>query len=119
MSWLTAAEYFETNHDPLADASAGIIKHMNTDHGEALILLARAFAGIEAAEVRMISVDRLGFRVQLKMSEGIRRARIAFSREVTTPPEARAVFVQMTQEARRGLFATAQNRLPGDGMPRG
>lgn len=105
MGWLTASEYLEAKPDPLADTAAGIIKHMNTDHGEALTLLARAFAGIEAGQVTMTSVDRLGFHVQLKTSEGMRGARIAFLREVTTPAEARAVFMQMIRQARRGLFA--------------
>ena len=52
--------------DPLADAAAGIIQHMNADHADALILLARVFAGIESQEAAMTSVDRLGFHVRLK-----------------------------------------------------
>jgi heme oxygenase (biliverdin-IX-beta and delta-forming) len=91
MGWLTASEYLEVNPDPLADAAAGIIKHMNADHGEALILLARVFAGIEAEQATMTSVDRLGFHVQVKASEGMRGARIVFLREVTKPGEVRAL----------------------------
>ncbi|MGA8553124.1 MAG: DUF2470 domain-containing protein [Candidatus Acidiferrales bacterium] len=59
---------------------------MNTDHGDALILLAWAFAGIESQEVAMTSVDRLGFNVRLKTQGG---ARIAFLREESSPAEAR------------------------------
>ena len=39
---------------------------------DALILLAKAFAGIEAQEVAMTSVDRLGFHVRLKTKDGAR-----------------------------------------------
>jgi len=39
---------------------------MHTDHKDALIVLAREFAGIEAKEATMTSVDRLGFHVRLK-----------------------------------------------------
>jgi hypothetical protein len=100
MGWVTAAEYARAQPDPLADAAAGIIQHMNADHGDALISIARAFAGIESQEARMTSVDRLGFQVRLKTQEGMRGARIAFSREVSTPGETRTVLVEMTQSAR-------------------
>jgi putative heme iron utilization protein len=79
----------------------GIIHHTNADHGDALILLARAFAGIEAQEVTMTSVDRLGFHVRLKTQDGASGARIAFLREVSTPAEARTVLAEMTEQARR------------------
>jgi hypothetical protein len=74
---------------------------MNTDHGDALVLLARAFAGIESQEAAMSSVDRLGFHVRLKMHDGTRGARIAFLREVASPAEARQVLVEMAAQARR------------------
>ena len=49
----------------------------------------------------MTAVDRLGFHVRLKTSEGARGARIPFSHEVNSPAEARTVLVEMTQQARR------------------
>ena len=87
--------------DPLAETATEIIQHMNTDHGDALVLLARAFAGIESEEVVMTSVDRLGFHVRLKTQDGTRGARIAFLREVSSPAEARKVLVEMVGQARR------------------
>jgi heme iron utilization protein len=101
MGWVAASEYYRGQPDPLADTAAEIVQHMNTDHGDALILLARAFAGIESQEVAMSSVDRLGFHVRLKMHDGTRGARIAFLREVTGPAEARQVLVEMVAQARR------------------
>jgi hypothetical protein len=47
----------QAHPDPLADAAAEILQHMNADHKDALILLAREFAGIDALEVAMTSVD--------------------------------------------------------------
>jgi putative heme iron utilization protein len=101
MGWVSASEYFSAKPDPLADTAAEIIQHMNTDHGDALVLLARVFAGIESQDVSMSSVDRLGFHVRLKTEDGTRGARIAFSREVTNPTEARKVLVEMVGQARR------------------
>jgi heme oxygenase (biliverdin-IX-beta and delta-forming) len=101
MGWVSASEYYSAQPDPLADTAAEIIQHMNTDHGDALVLLARVFAGIESQDVSMSSVDRLGFHVRLKTKDGTRGARIAFSREVTNPTEARKVLVEMVGQARR------------------
>jgi len=100
MGWVQATDYDRAQPDPLADAAAGIIEHMNTDHRDALVLLARAFAGVESQEVTMTAVDRLGFHVRLKTQDGVRGARIAFLREVSSPIEARKVLVEMVQKAR-------------------
>ena len=101
MGWVSASEYCDGQPDPLADSAAAIIEHMNTDHGDALTLLARTFAGIESQEAAMTSVDRLGFHVRLKTSDGMRGARIAFSREVRSAAEARTVLVEMVARARQ------------------
>jgi putative heme iron utilization protein len=101
MGWVSTSEYYSARPDPLADAAAEIIQHMNTDHGDALVLRARVFAGIESQDVSMSSVDRLGFHVHLKTKAGTRGARIAFLREVTDPTEARKVLVEMVGQARR------------------
>ncbi len=102
MGWVTASEYDRAQPDPLTDAAAGILQHMNSHHSDALILLARTFAGIESQEATMTSVDRLGFHLRLKTEDGMRGARIAFLREVRSPAEAREVLAEMTQRARQG-----------------
>src|SRR5271165_3985103 len=101
MGWVQASDYDVAQPDPLADAAAGIIDHMNADHKDALILLAKTFVGIEGLEAAMTAVDRLGFHVRLKTSDGMKGARIAFLREVRNPAEARKVLVEMVQQARQ------------------
>lgn len=101
MGWVSASEYNRAKPDPLADVATDIIQHMNSDHGDALIVLARALAGIESQDVSMTSIDRLGFHLRVKSTDGMRGARIAFSREVTTPAEARTVLVEMVARARQ------------------
>ena len=101
MGWVSATEYYSAYPDPLAESATEILQHMNTDHRDALILLAQAFAGIESQEVVMTSVDRLGFHVRLKTQDGTRGVRIAFLREVSSPAETRKVLVEMVGQARR------------------
>jgi heme iron utilization protein len=100
MGWVSAAEYDRGQPDPLSDSMAEIIQHMNADHKDALVLLARKFARIESHEATMTAVDRLGFHVRLKTQDGMRGARIAFLREVSNPAEARKVLIEMVQQAR-------------------
>jgi putative heme iron utilization protein len=100
MGWVSATDYDRSQPDPLAESMAEIIQHMNTDHRDALVMLARKFAHVESTEATMTAVDRLGFHVRLKTQEGMRGARIAFLREVKNPGETRKVFVDMLQQAR-------------------
>jgi putative heme iron utilization protein len=100
MGWVSATEYTRSQPDPLAYSMAEIIQHMNADHKDALVLLSRKFARIEAQEATMIAVDRLGFHLRVKTNDGLRGVRIAFLREVSNPAETRKVLVEMVQQAR-------------------
>jgi putative heme iron utilization protein len=102
MGWVAASDYLQAQPDPLADVAVGIVEHMNVDHKDALILLARVFASVESQEAAMTAVDRLGFQVRLKTEDGMKGVRIAFLREVSNPAEARKVLVEMVQQARQG-----------------
>jgi heme iron utilization protein len=101
MGWIAAQDYREAHPDPLADAAPGILQHMNADHQEALLLLARVFGGVEAQEAVMTAVDRLGFHVRLKTEDRVQGIRLAFLGAVTTPGETRKMLVEMVQQARR------------------
>jgi hypothetical protein len=50
MGWVSASDYDRSQPDPLAD-SMEIIQHMNADHKDALVLLARQFAHLDSTEV--------------------------------------------------------------------
>ncbi len=99
MGWVAAEDYAAAAPDPLASAAPGILAHMNADHTAAMLLLARAHAGIEASEAAMTSIDRLGFHLRLKTPDGIKGTRIALAREVRTPQQTREVLVEMVRSA--------------------
>src|SRR5204863_6610605 len=101
MDWVTAADYAAAPPDPLADAAAGIVEHMNRDHADALVAYARHFGGEPADEATMVAVDRLGFKLRLRQGERLHSVRIAFPREVTTAQQSREVLIAMLREARR------------------
>lgn len=100
MGWVSASEYRLAKPDPLVDSMTEIIEHINADHHDAIVLLARTFAGIDAQEAAMTSIDRLGFHVRLTTPDGVRGARIGLLREVKSTSEIREVLIEMLQRAR-------------------
>jgi putative heme iron utilization protein len=100
MGWVSASEYQNAAPDPLADAAEQIIEHMNRDHGDTLVLLAHAFAGLAADQARLTAVDRLGFDLRLQTGDRVHGTRIAFPEEVRDVDKSRSTFVEMARQAR-------------------
>lgn len=86
--------------DPLAASAAGIIEHMNDDHGEALQLYCRAFKSVTPASAKMIGIDQFGFDVEAKEPDV--RLRFDFDRPATHQT-VRAIVVEMVARARETL----------------
>jgi putative heme iron utilization protein len=100
MGWVDSEDYVLAEADPLAEHAEGIIEHMNHDHADALRLIARRFASIDASNVVMTSCDRAGFTIRAEGADGSRPARIEFPEKADSPADARRVLVAMTKEAR-------------------
>jgi len=82
------------------DEVADLIMQMKKEIESSIILLAQKFARIESQEATMTAVDRLGFYVRLKTSDGMRGARVAFPREARDSAATRTVLVEMVRQAR-------------------
>jgi putative heme iron utilization protein len=119
MDWVSASDYAAAQPDPLTDAAPGIVEHMNRDHGDALVIYARHYAGEVADEAAMVTVDRLGFKLRLRRGDRLSTVRIGFPREVTTPTQSREVLIEMLRSARiappHGLVAH-QDQAPGPAL---
>jgi putative heme iron utilization protein len=102
MGWVAAEDYAAASPDPLADVAPQILEHVNTDHNEALLVLAKSMTGIDVEEARMTAIDRLGFHLRLKARERITGTRIAFPSEVSSADEARMALVKLVADARSG-----------------
>ncbi len=100
MGWVEVQDFAGAKADPLADAAAGIMAHMNADHAGSMVTLAKAYAGIEASEASMTSVDRLGFTLRLKTAEGMKGPRINFLSEVHDAQERRKMLVERVKQAK-------------------
>ena len=93
---LPAAVTPEAN--PLAAHAKPISDHMNRDHPDSLVVLARRYANVTATAATMVGLDTKGLDLDV---EG-KRVRIDFPRAVSTPDEVRQVVTGMLGHARRG-----------------
>jgi len=80
----------------LIAAEEDILDHLNSDHPDALALLAQKFAGEGDGKWRASGLDPEG----LDLIAGDATARVDFPRRVETPQEARAVLVELATAAR-------------------
>ncbi len=101
MSWVDADGYRNAGPDPLADAAAGIIEHMNDDHADANLLYAQVLGGLdEATTATMTGVDRYGMTLQVTTPSGPRLARIPFLAPLEGADGAQAAVIELLQHAR-------------------
>lgn len=106
MSWVDASSYAAAEADPLVDAAAGIIEHMNADHADAQVLYCRHLLGrTDTTEASMSAVDRYGFEMIAVGPAGRAAVRIGFPEECTTGEEVRTAMVALVAEARERASA--------------
>lgn len=104
MSWVDAGDWAAAEPDPLADAAAGVIAHMNADHADALREYCLAFSRArDFSTVTMTGIDRYGFELAVETPEGSRPVRVAFDAPLTGPGDVRAAMVEHVTRARARL----------------
>ncbi len=108
MGWTAAADYAVATPDPLAPAAAGILSHMNADHIDSMLLLARTSPPTDLdpaliTSAAMTSIDRLGFTLRLSTPTGAKATRINYPAACRTSNEVRQALIAMVQHARTAL----------------
>ena len=95
-----AESYANAQADPVGEAT-GAIKHLNEDHADALLVMARALGGYPDAETaRCTAADRYGLDLMVGTPRGSAPVRVGFAEPVTEPAGLRGATVELTQRAR-------------------
>lgn len=103
-----AGAYAQAEPDPLTEAAAGILEHMNADHAEAQVLFCRHLADRpDTTEAVMSSVDRYGFETTAVSPAGRAVVRLGFTGECTTGEQVRQAKVAMVADARAAASASS------------
>ena len=103
MGWVIPADYVAAAVDPLADASSNLIRELNTEQAETLLLLARALGDVDAQQATVTALDRLGFHLRLTTPGRMQGGRVAFTSPVRTEAEVRAGLTGLVAQVKTGL----------------
>lgn len=98
-----AAAFAAAEPDPVAPAAAGAIAHLNADHADALLDMARALGGHpDATAATCGGADRYGLDLHLHTPRGPAITRVGYARPIGDPVGLRAATVELTRRARSG-----------------
>jgi heme oxygenase (biliverdin-IX-beta and delta-forming) len=101
MDTIDAAAYRDAEPDPVARAAGGAVAHLNADHADALLAIARTLGGYpDATAATCASIDRYGLDLDLDTPRGAAATRVAFSERVTHAGGLRGATVELTRRAR-------------------
>ncbi len=101
MDSVTADDYASAELDPVAPSAGYAIRHLNDDHADALLDIARGITGYtDATEATCTRADRYGIDLTVKTPRGTAYTRAGFAEPCTEPGGLRAATVELTKRAR-------------------
>jgi len=90
--------------DPVSRGAARAIAHLNEDHADALLEMARALGGCaEATAASCVDADRGGLDLLARTPAGELAVRVVFAEPIEGPEGLRKATVRLAQRARAEL----------------
>ena len=94
--------------DPVSQGAPRAIAHLNEDHDDALLDMARAIGGCpEATAARCIDADRTGLDLIATTQAGETEVRVPYAEPIEGPEGLRKATVSLAQRARAELAGDA------------
>lgn len=94
-------DYSAAEPDPVHAAAGHAVSHLNEDHADALLDMARSLAGLkEATAAECVFADRYGLDLTITEPSGRQGVRIEFAEPVNEPDGLRAATVELAHRAR-------------------
>ena len=102
MDSATAEAYAAAAADPVQPHAAGAITHLNADHAESLVLMARALGGFpDTVSAVCTGADRYGLDLKVTTERGVAYTRVGYADPIESIDELRSATVQLVQLAKR------------------
>jgi heme iron utilization protein len=90
--------------DPVSREAGRAIDHLNSDHADALLDMARALAGCtEATAARCLDADRFGLTLEATTPSGPRPLRVPYAEPIDSVEGLRKATVKLAHQARADL----------------
>ncbi|MCB0869057.1 MAG: pyridoxamine 5'-phosphate oxidase family protein [Solirubrobacterales bacterium] len=104
MDSASADDYRSAEPDPVQPQVPDAVAHLNADHPDALLIMAKAFTKYtDATEAKCTLADRYGLDLQLETPEGEKAARVSFADRIDKPGGLRAATVDLARRSREKL----------------
>ncbi len=103
MDSASGADYVAAEPDPVVPQAAPAVAHLNADHAESLLAMARSLGGYpDAITARCTGADRYGLDLSVTTPRGPQSAptRVGYARRLDSADELRSATVELAQTAR-------------------
>lgn len=102
MDSATAEDYAAATADPVSPNAGRAIAHLNDDHADALLDMARAFGGYpDATAATCEGADRYGLDLRVSTPRGFAVTRVGYREPIAAIGDLRAATVELTHRARQ------------------
>ena len=103
MDSATGTDYAAAEPDPVQAVAAGAIEHLNADHADALVAMAKTLGGYpDTTAATCTGVDRYGLDLKVTTERGIAYPRIGYAERIDSYDQLRSATVELTRRARQG-----------------
>lgn len=101
MDSASAESYHAAEPDPVAPGAAHAVQHLNDDHADALLDMARGLGGFDDATAATTKrIDRYGIDLWVRTPRGGGPCRIGFAEVCSAPGDLRAATVELAHRSR-------------------
>jgi heme iron utilization protein len=103
MDSATGEAYAAAEPDPVQPRAAGGIAHLNADHADALVAMAKALGGYpDTTAATCTGADRYGLDLRVITERGVAYTRVGYAAPIDSIDELRSATVQLVRLARQG-----------------
>lgn len=103
MDSATGEAYTAAHPDPVQPHAAGAIAHLNADHADALVAMAKVLGGYpDTTAATCTGADRYGLDLRITTDRGMAYTRIGYPAPIDSVGELRSAAVELTRLARQG-----------------
>lgn len=103
MDSTTREAYGAATADPVQPRAAGAIEHLNADHAESLVAMAKVLGGYpDATAATCTGLDRYGLDLRVMTERGMAYTRVGYAAPIDSISELRSATVELARLARKG-----------------
>src|SRR5262245_44541180 len=97
--------------DPESERS--MMDHMNADHADSNLMYVKVYGNLwNATAARMVTLDREGMDLEVTVTDGNQRIRIAFDHRLADEADAQRTLVAMSRHAQAVISQAGQPHAP-------